>query len=266
MKTTLAVAIPHTVDTKGAKAASASAWRVGKYPIKDHAERIVAHVAGRKIAEYVSRSGGFINSRVDHDNKRIFDVDDMVEAKAGVSRHIKSLVGEVPARGFAGSRPWPGPTSAAAAGAGRCRGSWSPWHCSGELRGRGEAAAALGLPMAGQEGRHAPGAWMWGDRWLIAFMSVRPDYLGAATMASERLPEPAPILAVMMPAVARRCARGAFASVPISRSRAEPLPEGACRARSFALSLLFRRSSGGAQRPPEEASCPRFSLGAARRH
>jgi hypothetical protein len=95
MKTTLAVAIPHTVDTKGAKAASAAAWRVGKYPIKDHAERIVAHVQGVKIAEYISRSGGFINSHVDLDNKRVFDVDDMVEApKPEFPDDIKSLVGE----------------------------------------------------------------------------------------------------------------------------------------------------------------------------
>ena len=50
---------------------------------------------GAKLAEYVSRSGGFINSRVDHDNRRVFDVDDMVEAaKPECPDDMKPLVGE----------------------------------------------------------------------------------------------------------------------------------------------------------------------------
>ena len=93
MKTTLAVDVRHTFDEKGAKAASAGSWAVGRSPIKDHAERIVAHDAGTKLEEFVSKSGGLINSRVEND-KRIFDVDDMVKAtKAEWPDDMTPLVG-----------------------------------------------------------------------------------------------------------------------------------------------------------------------------
>ena len=62
MKTTLAVDVRHTVGKKGAKAASAGSWIVGRHAIQDHAERIVAHDAGTKLMEFVSKSGGFINT------------------------------------------------------------------------------------------------------------------------------------------------------------------------------------------------------------
>ena len=93
MKTTLAVDVRHTVGKKGAKAASAGSWIVGRHAIQDHAERIVAHDAGTKLMEFVSKSGGFINSRVEN-GKRIFDVDDMVEAtKAEWPDDMTPLVG-----------------------------------------------------------------------------------------------------------------------------------------------------------------------------
>jgi hypothetical protein len=47
-----------------------------------------------------------------------------------------------------------------------------------------------------REGRHAPGAWMRGERWLIDYMSVRPDYLGGRDYGirtpAEPLPPPGP--------------------------------------------------------------------------
>ena len=94
MKTTLAVDIRRTHGTKPDKAAAAFAWRVGRHPIQDHAERIVAHVQAAKVAEYVSRSGGFINSRVDNENRRIFDPDDMVEAEPEYPDDMTPLVGK----------------------------------------------------------------------------------------------------------------------------------------------------------------------------
>jgi hypothetical protein len=43
-----------------------------------------------------------------------------------------------------------------------------------------------------RESRHAPGAWMWGDRNKVAWMSVRPDYLGGRGYGIRTPAEPSP--------------------------------------------------------------------------
>jgi hypothetical protein len=82
MRETLAVDVRHTIDSRPtAKDAAAWGWKA-RYPIADHATRIVAYDGrtGAWVGEWVSPDGGYIRSFVKNE-RRCFVQEDMVEAE-----------------------------------------------------------------------------------------------------------------------------------------------------------------------------------------
>jgi hypothetical protein len=92
MRETLALDVRHTIVVRPT-AKEAAAWGWKRYPLRDHATRIVAYDGrtGAWVGEWVSRGGGSIKSFV-KDGRHCFVQEDMVEAEKRYPDDMRTVV------------------------------------------------------------------------------------------------------------------------------------------------------------------------------